>query len=83
MSASETESGLFIFGIQTAEKGVETDRTEWMSGSAWLEPLTPSGPKPPRSCRWRAARSAHEGSWHITIESGYDLSPIIGYHLRG
>ncbi len=83
MAVQEPEEGLFVFGIQTLDRGVESDRTEWKQGIAWLEPLTPSGPKPPRSCRWRATRSGREASWHVTIESGYDLSPLIGYQLEG
>lgn len=83
MSPQELESALFIFGMETTDQGVEGDRSEWKQGIAWLEPLTPSGPRPPRSCRWRAVRSPREPSWHVTIESGYDLSPIIGYQLGG
>ncbi|MCA1960976.1 MAG: hypothetical protein LDL33_09275 [Desulfomonile sp.] len=83
MSSQDRDSGLFIFGMETTGQGVEADSTEWKQGIAWLEPLSPSGPKPPRSCRWRAVKSPWEASWHITIESGYDLSPIIGYQLGG
>lgn len=83
MSMQEAKSGLFIFGMETTDQGVEADSMEWKQGVAWLEALAPSGPKSPRSCRWRAVRYSWEPSWHVTIESGYDLSPIIGYQLRG